>query len=131
MKINKDFINLITQFIKFGIVGVSNTLISLGIYYICVYFGCHYIIANIVGFLISVLNAYYWNKKYVFKAESKDRFSMLIKTYVSYGITFVLSTVLLYIMVDILKISEYIAPIINLCITVPLNFIINKLWTFK
>ena len=30
----KDFLKIIIQFIKFGIVGVSNTLISLGIYYI-------------------------------------------------------------------------------------------------
>ena len=132
----EDFKKLIVQFIKFGIVGVSNTLISLAIYYVLVFFKCNYIVANTIGFIISVLNAYYWNNKYVFKSKDKvvtkkDTIKQLIKVYMSYGVTFLLSTVLLYVMVDCLNISEYIAPIINLCITVPLNFVMNKLWAFK
>ncbi len=131
-----DFKKLIVQFIKFGIVGVSNTLISLAIYYVLVYFNCNYIVANTLGFIISVLNAYYWNNKYVFKSKekangAKDKVKQLVKVYMSYGVTFLLSTVLLYVMVDLMHISEYIAPIINLCITVPLNFVMNKLWAFK
>lgn len=126
---------LIVQFIKFGIVGVSNTLISLAIYYILVYFNCNYIVANTLGFIISVLNAYYWNNKYVFKSEEetgkKYKVKKLVKVYMSYGVTFVLSTVLLYVMVDLMHISEYLAPIINLCVTVPINFVMNKLWAFK
>lgn len=132
----EDLKKLIVQFIKFGIVGVSNTLISLAIYYVLVYFNCNYIVANTLGFIISVLNAYYWNNKYVFKSKEKvngkkDKVKQLVKVYMSYGITFLLSTVLLYVMVDLMNISEYIAPIINLCITVPLNFVMNKLWAFK
>lgn len=134
---NKDDLKkLIVQFIKFGIVGVSNTLISLAIYYVLVLFNCNYIVANTLGFIISVLNAYYWNNKYVFKSNDKvvgkkGKIKQIIKVYASYGVTFLLSTVLLYIMVDCLGISEYVAPIINLCITVPLNFVMNKLWAFK
>ena len=83
-----------------------------------------------------MLNAYYWNNKYVFKAKDKvvtkkDTFKQLIKVYMSYGVTFILSTILLYVMVDCMHVSEYIAPIINLCITVPINFVMNKLWAFK
>ena len=132
----EDLKKLIVQFIKFGIVGVSNTLISLAIYYVLVLINCNYIVANTIGFIISVLNAYYWNNKYVFDSKEKvvtkrDTIKQLIKVYMSYGITFLLSTVLLYIMVDCLDISEYLAPIINLCVTVPLNFVLNKLWAFK
>ena len=29
------------------------------------------------------------------------------------------------------KLAEYVAPVINLCITTPLNFIINKFWTYR
>lgn len=133
---NKEEIKkLLIQFIKFGLVGVSNTLISLLVYYILVYFKCNYIVANTLGFIISVINAYYWNNKYVFKKNTgrkeEKTYKKIIKVYVSYGVTFLLSTLLLYLMVDCFKISEYIAPIINLCVTVPLNFIFNKFWAFK
>lgn len=127
----RKFVALFKQFFKFSIVGISNTLISLGIYYLLVYLGVHYIIANIVGFIISVINAFYWNSKYVFPKGVKNRKKSFIKCFVAYGFTFLLGTLLLYLMVDIIGISDKIAPIINLCITVPINFILNKLWAFK
>lgn len=123
------------QFIKFSIVGVSNTLISLAIYYIFIFISKDlYMVGNVTGFVISVLNAFYWNNKYVFKAEN-TKFSQillrLLKTYVSYGGTFLLTTLLLYLEVDVWHFNEYLAPIVNLCITVPLNFIFNKFWAMK
>ena len=127
----EDFWNVIKQFIKFGIVGVSNTLISLLIYYVLIYFKINYIVANTIGFIVSVLNAYYWNNRYVFKKSNEGNLRPMIKTFVSYGTTFVLSTILLVVMVDYLNISNIIAPILNLIITIPLNFLLNKFWAFK
>jgi putative flippase GtrA len=118
------------QFLKFCVVGLSNTVISLAVYYIILYFGAHYVIASILSFIISVLNAYYWNYKYVFNTKS-DILKSLIKTYTSYGFSYVLSTTLLIILVEYYNISELLAPILVLVITVPLNFILNKFWAFK
>ena len=118
------------QFLNFCVVGLSNTVISLAVYYIILYFGAHYVIASILSFIISVLNAYYWNYKYVFNTKS-DILKSLIKTYTSYGFSYVLSTTLLIILVEYYNISELLAPILVLVITVPLNFILNKFWAFK
>ena len=123
------------QFIKFGIVGASNTLIAYVIYSICVYIGIQYLLANAIGFFISVLNAYYWSDRFVFKkgeGESRSAIWTLAKTYVAYGSTgLLLASILLYLYVDKLHISEYIAQLLVLVITIPLNFIINKFWSFK
>lgn len=125
----------IKQFIKFGVVGVSNTLISYVVYVVLVYFKTHYIVASIIGFIISVLNAYYWNNKYVFKEQQREQriwWKTLVKTFVSYaGTGLVLSNVLLIIWVEWAGVSEMLAPILNLLITVPLNFVMNKYWAFK
>ena len=125
------FIPIIKQFIKFGLVGVSNTLISLGTYYLLYFLGVNYLIANTAGFIISVLNSYYWNNKYVFKKTQNGNLKPLIKTFMSYGVTFLLSTALLFVMVQCAKISEVVAPVITLVITIPINFIMNKFWAFK
>lgn len=122
---------LVIQFIKFGIVGLSNTFISLSIYYILIYFETNYLVANTVAFVISVLNAYYWNNKFVFEKGDKGNIKPLIKTFMAYGITFILSTILLFIIVNRLNVSQIIAPLINLIITIPLNFLLNKFWAFK
>ena len=61
------------QFVKFGIVGVSNTLISLAVYQIALNaLGMHYLAANLLGLVISVINAYYWNNRCVFGDGEKN-----------------------------------------------------------
>jgi len=127
---------MLIQFIKFGIVGLSNTALSYIIYAALVYLGLYYIIASVISFVLSVLNSFYWNNKYVFKSgndQRKHRFwDVLIKTYVSYAFTgLILSNILLYVFVDALHISKYLAPLLGLVITVPLNFVLNKKWAFK
>lgn len=126
-----DWKSLTYQFVKFGLVGVSNAIVLLATYYALLYFHVHYIIAYTIGFILSVLNAYFWNNQFVFKQASSTFWYKLIKCYVSYITTFVISTFLLYFWVDILGLSDKIAPIINICITTPINFIMNKLWAFK
>lgn len=134
---SKEKKEFIIQFIKFSIVGISNTVINLIIYYILVLFGMNYILANSIGFIISVINAFYWNNRYVFK-EDKDHknpirktLKKIIKVYASYTFTFVLGNVLLFAWVELLNISDRIAPILNLIVTVPINFVMNKVWAFK
>lgn len=123
------------QFVKFGLVGVSNTFISYMVYLASVLCGANYLLGNLLGFVVSVLNSFYWNNKYVFKKEKDSKRSgvnALIKTFISYGATgLLLSSALLYVWIDLLGISELAAPIINLLVTIPLNFVLNKLWAFK
>lgn len=123
------------QFIKFGIVGISNTILGLSIYYLFIWINKDlYQVGNVVGWLISVAWSCYWNNRFVF-AQEKNGWQLLLKrlgkSYVSYGVSLLLSIILLYIQVEILKWSETIAPLINLLITIPLNFLMNKYWTFK
>lgn len=127
----EDRTRIMRQFVKFGFVGFFNTLLSLAIYYSMVSVGVHILIANAVAFILSVLNSYYWNNKYVFSKTTRGHVKALLRTYAAYSFTFILSTVLLYVMVNNLGISKYLAPLINLCFTIPVNFLINKLWAFK
>lgn len=128
----KEFFALVWQFIKFGIVGFSNTLISLAVYYILVFFGWKYLLANTMGFLISVCNAFFWNYRYVFKDKTETSIpKSFSKVFITYGISYLVSTFLIWLMVDIMHISEWLAPLIRLVVTVPLNFVLNKLWAFR
>lgn len=141
MKINPGKFKNLIQFIKFGIVGITNTVISYGIYSLVLFslkgfdLSSDYIIGNIVSFILSVLWSFYWNNRFVFKAkdgEKRNIWITLFKTYVAYGFTgIVLSNILSFIWIDKFGISKYISPILNLFISVPLNFIINKMWAFR
>lgn len=125
------------QFIRFCIVGLSNTILSYFIYSILLLLfrkifilSLDYLIAQILAFILSVAWSYYWNSKFVFK--QKNSVSSLLKTYISYFFSGIfLNTILLYFWVDMLNISEFIGPIFNLIISVPVNFLLNKFWAFK
>jgi putative flippase GtrA len=126
---------MLIQFIKFGIVGFSNTAISYIIYSVLVYFGLHYIIASVAAFIVSVLNSFFWNDRYVFKRRSGEKrgfWGTLLKTYVSYAFTgLVLHNILLSFFIEILRVNKFIAPLLGLAVTIPLNFVLNRKWAFK
>ena len=133
----------VIQFIKFGVVGLSNTVISyviyvaalLGLQKLGLFPTIDYLIAQFIGFVLSVLWSFYWNRKYVFKPEEGDSLPIgkaLLKTYLSYSFTgLILSPGLSVVLVQIFSVSKLLAPIICLFITVPLNFLLNKFWAFR
>lgn len=130
-----DFRSLIFQFVKFGLVGVSNTLVSWAVYYFFLWIDENlYMVGSVVGTVVSIANAFFWNDRFVFRSQKNDwrsRLKRLGKTYVSYGGTSLLGIGLLWIEVTVFGVSKIIAPIVNLIITIPLNFMINKFWTFS
>lgn len=120
----------IIQFIKFSCVGVLNTIVSLVVYYLFLFIGFHYLISNAFGFIASVLNAYVCNKKFVFKSKAKTS-SSLIKTFCVYLLTFITGSIIMFLLVDKLMISEFIVPFIVIAINVPINFLLIKCWAMK
>lgn len=140
-EVSDVFINNLMQFVKFGIVGISNTVISYALNVATLLLlrpfqvNWDYIAGNLVAFTLSVLWSFYWNNRYVFileEGESRSLFRALLKTYISYGFTgVVLNNIMSWIWISIVEVSKYIAPMINLFVSVPLNYAINKLWAFK
>ncbi len=129
------------QFMKFCVVGLSNAAVSYGINVATLLLlrplrlGYDYIVANTMAFLLSVLWSFHWNRKYVFqerKGEKRSKLKILLKMYASYGFTgIILNNILGTIWIKALKVSKFIAPLLNIPITVCINFALNKFWTFK
>lgn len=121
------------QFIKFLLVGCSNTLIVLLVYYIFVGIAGtqHYLLGQTLGYGIGILNSFFWNSRFVFSDAKETQGKAFIKMCICYCITYLLQMVLLYAFVELLLISEWLAPIIAIIITTPINFILNKLLAFK
>ena len=130
IRLIKNNIKKYHNFLKFAIVGFGNLFVSLLTYYLLMYFSVNYQIANIAGFIIGSINGYIWNKIWVFKSYNRSLVS-IIKFYLTYLSTWLLSAILLYIWIEMMKISDIIAPIINVFITTPINYFMNKYWVFK
>lgn len=123
------------QFLKFCLVGVSNTLVNYAFYAFFVYLGLPYLVSNFLSFSISVTNSFYWNNRYTFKFKHtgiKSMLSVFAKSYLSYSVTgILLASILLWLFVDMLGMSQYLAQLATIPITVPINFILNKKWAYR
>ncbi len=127
--------NLISQFLKFGIVGLINSIIAYGINTIGYYkYGLGTQILNLLAFIITVFISYMLNSRFVFKSKTsnvKENLKMLGKAYASYSFTgLFLTAILFYIEENIFGVPHYMSAFINIVIGIPINFLLNKFWTY-
>ena len=80
----------IAQFIKYCIVGVINTLVTLCTIFVCKsLLGINPYVSNAVGYICGVINSFLWNKQWVF--HSKGRYGReAIRFFVGFGICYCL-----------------------------------------
>lgn len=122
-----------SEFIKYTVVGVSSTVIQYAVYSLCYYFTENYYFGNIMGFLTSVWNSYFWNRRFVFhSAGTTVWWRVLLKSYAIYFGTGVVATNLLsFLFIQRAGMSPYLSPIVIVLILYPVNYLVNKLWAHR
>src|SRR6202167_2699056 len=64
---------VLVQFVKFGIVGVSNTLLTFAIYTLLLKaFGVWYLAASAIGFAVGAVNGFLLNRRWTFSGHVGD-----------------------------------------------------------
>lgn len=115
--------------------GVLTTVVNIVAFYLLdTVFDVQYLIANLVSIIVSILFAFFTNKKYVFKSKSEN-FQSWMKEFVLFCSFRVLSGVFdmlsMWILVDFLTLDTNIAKIATQFIVVVLNYFFSKFFVFK
>lgn len=126
-RINDIFKN---QGFRFLFVGGLNTIVGYGIYSLLIYFKVHYLIANSISTILAVIHSYMWNKYFTFKSKQKA-LKEIIKFSSVYLLSYIIGTILLFILKDKLNINSYLAGFINLIITTIISYFGHKYYSFK
>ena len=67
------------QLLKYGVIGVLNTLITLVTFYLLnTKLGLSYGISNVTGYILGVLNSFVWNRNWVFKSKDNVKRELLL-----------------------------------------------------
>ncbi len=135
--------NLI-QFVKYALVGVLNTLLTLGLIFLCKsVFGIDQMLSNAIGYVAGFINSFLWNKTWVFRSKkgyAKEAAKFLVGFLVCYGIQFLAVWLLSYrspledVEINILGfvLSGYgIATLIGNVVYTMANFVYNRTITFR
>lgn len=120
------------QFIRFAIVGILNTAVSLITIYILMHlFSVEYKLSNLIGYILGVINSFFWSKLWVFKKNNsnilKEAVYFILIFAVCYGIQFTA----LVLFVEKLHIHPDIAQFLGMCVYTLFNFMLNRCITFK
>ena len=128
------------QILLFALVGFSSALVNLGMYNLVLwglrslgmFSGVDFLIAQFFGFVISVGWAFFFNRRYVFRAPGAPWKESLIKVYIAYSLTGIgLSSLLSLLWVYVFDIPKEVLSILNDCLCFPVNFLLNKYWSFR
>jgi putative flippase GtrA len=121
----------IVQFVKFGIVGVSNTLLAFAVYTLLLKaFGLWYLAASAIGFGVGAVNGFLLNRRWTFREHVGDAFTPVRWTIVQ-GCGLLLNLGLVYLFVAGAGLDELIGQACATAIVVVLTFIANRAWTFR
>jgi putative flippase GtrA len=117
------------QLAKFGIVGAVGYAINLGVYIAVLRIGAH--TAAAVSFVVAAGSNYWWNRHWTF-AEEKGHFGQQGAKFFAVSVAALLvNQVWLLVFLDWLKLGKIEAQAIAIILVVPLNFLGNKLWSFR
>lgn len=119
------------QLIKFGIVGVFNTLITFAVYNILARgFGISIHIANAIGYIAGVVNSYIFNKNWVFGAKGQKDINLILKFAVVNVISYVFNAGILVVASNFI-LNKTLVQIPGTIVGMGVNFVLNKVWTFE
>jgi putative flippase GtrA len=120
------------QFIKFSLVGVLNTAIHYGVFYVLYSVGeFYYLLASGVGFCVAVTHSYILNKFWTFKRRGSRVREEFIKFFIVNIFSLAINLSGMAIFVELLAVQPPIAQMITIGLTLVINFLGNKFWTFR
>jgi putative flippase GtrA len=117
------------QLLKFGVVGAVGYAVNLGIYVLILGIGAHE--AAVVSFIVAAVGNYWLNRHWTF-AASKGHFGQQGAKFLSVSLgALIVNQLWLLVFLDWLHFGKISAQAISVILVLPLNFLGNKLWSFR
>ncbi|WP_459499188.1 GtrA family protein [Bacillus sp. C1] len=113
------------QIIRFIFVGCMNTLNYWLLFLLFVHvFHFHHLVSHSIAFILSMIGSFFMNTYFTYKTKATlKKFFQFPLTYI---VNFLITTISIYILVDLLHWNKDIAPLLSSVIAIPFTFGISK-----
>ncbi len=120
------------QLVRFGLVGGVGFVVNVAVYTLFVHaVGIDYRLANIAAWLIAVLNNFVLNRHWTFDARGGRARSQALRFLLVSLVAEAFSLALLTLFVEGAGVAKVPAQALAVAGSMPLNFLGNKLWSFR
>jgi putative flippase GtrA len=116
--------------LKYGLIGVVNTIVGYGITFYLFYLGVLAELANLFGYIVGFFLSYFLNKKYNFKSINSHK-KDLPKFLLSMGVAYVLNLIILMVCYRFFEMNVYLSQIIAGIVYTGCGYILSKRWVFR
>lgn len=122
---------VLVQFVKFGIVGVANTLLTFAVYTLLLkVFGVWYLAASAIGFAAGTINSFLLNRRWTFREHVGDAYTPVRWTVVQ-CVGLGINEGLLYVFVHQAQLDKLLAQAFATAVVTVSTFFANRAWTFR
>ncbi|HEX3519426.1 MAG TPA: GtrA family protein [Solirubrobacteraceae bacterium] len=119
------------QFVKFGLVGVSNTALTFIVYTLLLKaFGVWYLGASAIGFAVGATNGFLLNRRWTFREHVGDNLTP-VRWAVVQGCGLGINEGLLYLLVHDGRLDKLLAQALATIVVTVSTFFANRAWTFR
>ena len=125
------------EIIRYLVVGLLTTIVSLVTYYTCVLFflnpqsALELQMANICSWIVAVTFAYVTNRVFVFQSKRKDWLQEAMVFYSSRIITLFIDMIIMFLMVTLCGFNDKVAKLMVQVVVTVANYIFSKLFVFR
>src|SRR3954467_6997729 len=120
------------QLAKFFAVGGSGYVINLCVFAFCVkVLNIHHLVAATAAFVVAVMNNFWWNRHWTFRARGGHAGFQAARFFTISIAAFLFAAAILEVLVSVAGVAELPAQAISIVAATPLNFIGNKMWSFR
>lgn len=122
---------VLEQFIKFGLVGVTNTLLTFVVFTILTKaFGVWYVAASAAGFVVGASNGFVLNRRWTFSGHRGGALAGVRWTIVQ-ACGLALDLGIIYLCVHDARLPELAGQAIAILFVTTSTFVVNRRWTFR
>jgi putative flippase GtrA len=120
------------QLVRFGLVGGVGFVVNLAVYTVCVHpLAIDYRVAAIVAWLVAVANNFLLNRHWTFDARHGMAHRQAVRFFVVSLVALPFSLLVLSLLVEVVGVAKVPAQVLAVGASMPLNFLGNKLWSFR
>lgn len=122
------------QFLRYAFVGVLNTIVGYGTYWVCIRFGLHFAFASLAGQILGTVNSYVWNKFFTFRSKTtsaKKSLAEMVRFCSVYAVQYGANVGLIALFVHAAGLSEEWAGFIAMALCTIISYVGHKFWSFK
>jgi putative flippase GtrA len=119
-----------TQLAKFCVVGAIGYGINLAVYDALLRAGVHYLLAAIGSFVVAVTSNYFWNRHWTFRDRRRGVAAQGLRFFAVSLASLGANLIVLNVLIT-LGAGKLVGQAIAIVLVTPLNFVGNKLWSFR